>query len=111
MPPFVLAVNNFFFNPPKFFSAALFRAVCSFSRTREAYAPFSQPCQLLSAGSANFLRRAQAQSVPVSRNGNLPQRGATVNRFSSFFSKYCRNKSPECRFISQGRAFKRFSTA
>ena len=88
MPPFVLAVNNFFFNPPEFFLAALFRAVCSFSRTREAYAPFSQPCQLLSAGSANFLRRAQAQSVPVSRKEKIVKQIKTVKPYLHFFQQF-----------------------
>ena len=109
--PFRPCCQQLFFNPPKSVLTKLLQAVCSFSRTREAYAPFSQPCQLLFALSANFLRRVQAQSVAVSRIGNLPQRDPTVNQFYSFFSDYCCATTFNRLFIGQGQGFQRFDKA
>ena len=47
MPPFVLAVNNFFSIPPNFFRRRCFKLYSVFVRTREVYAPFRSSCQSL----------------------------------------------------------------
>ena len=89
--PFRSRCQQLFFNPPKFFLAKLFRAVCSFSRTREAYALFPRPCQLLFAGSAIFSRRAQAHSVPVSREEKIGKQVQIVKPYLNFFQQFYKN--------------------
>lgn len=47
MPPFVLAVNNFFSIPPNLFRRRCFKLYSVFVRTEETYAPLRSICQSL----------------------------------------------------------------
>ena len=72
MPPFVLAVNNFFSIRQNSFWRSCFELYAVFQERERLMLSFRDPVNFFLPVRRFFSRRAQAHSVPVSRNGNLP---------------------------------------